>query len=84
MDDTACTNFAIIGDWNANLGISGTNMFKNHMIDFCSSNFLTISSHLSLPQNTYTHMFTREGNTHCSWLDHIVTSVDMNNSISGI
>ena len=84
LDDTACTNFAIIGDWNANLGISGTNMFKNHMIDFCSSNFLTISSHLSLPQNTYTHMFTREGNTHCSWLDHIVTSVDMHNSISGI
>ena len=27
LDDTACTNFAIIGDWNANLGISGTNIF---------------------------------------------------------
>ena len=84
LDENACTNFAIIGDWNANLGTSGNNIFKSHMSEFCSSNSLNITSLLSLPQDTYTHIHTREGNTYHSWLDHIVTSIDMHNSIRNI
>ena len=84
LDDISCTNFAIIGDWNANLGTSGTNLFKAHMTDFCISNSLQISSFMSLPCDTYTHVQNRENNIYCSWLDHIVTSLDMHNSINNI
>ena len=84
LDEISCTNFAIIGDWNANLGTSGINLFKEHMSDFCTSNSLIISSFLSLPHDTYTHVHNREGNSYCSWLDHIVSSVDMHNSIKKI
>ena len=34
LDDIQCTNIAIVGDFNANLGISGTILFTNYMLDF--------------------------------------------------
>ena len=34
LDDIQCTNNAIVGDFNANLGISGTKLFTNYMLDF--------------------------------------------------
>ena len=64
--------------------MSGTNIFKNHMTDFCLSNSLQISSYLSLPLESYTYVLNRENDIFCSWLDHIVTSVDMHNSINSI
>ena len=70
------TNFMIIGDWNANLGKLGTTLFQSLMLDFCNENQLTISSKCLLPENTYTHMHTRERNCYYSWLDHIVSSSD--------
>ena len=84
IDEAPCTNFAIIGDWNANLGSTGTNMFKRHMIEFCDNNGLSISSMLLLPNNSYTHIYTRENATFYSWLDHIVCSKDMHNAINSI
>ena len=46
LDDIQCTNIAIVGDFNANLGISGTKLFTNYMLDFCEVNSLLISSKL--------------------------------------
>ena len=56
IDDVNCTNYGIIGDWNANLGNSGTMTFKAPMIDFCNDNEFLISSHLLLPDTTSTHI----------------------------
>lgn len=84
MEDIDSTNFVIIGDWNANLGNSGTNIFQPFMSDFCSENQLILSSQLLLPDTTYTQVQLREGNFYHSWLDHIVSSTDFHNSIENI
>ena len=84
IDEIQCTNYAVIGDWNANLGNSGTNIFKDHMIDFCRENELSISSHLLLPNDSYTHIHAYNGNLHYSWLDHVVSSHDFHQSINDI
>ena len=76
--------FVIIGDWNANLGKSGTNLFKPYMTDFCNENQLIISSKLLLPEDTYTQIQTREGSYYYSWIDHIVCSLDYHNAIDNI
>ena len=51
IDELDCTNFVIIGDWNANLGNSGSTLFQPLMLDFCNENQLTISSKELLPAN---------------------------------
>ena len=84
IDEINYTNYAVIGDWNANLGNSGTTTFRAPMMEFCSDNELFISSHLLLPDTTYTHINTYEGNLHYSWLDHIVSSLDFHQSINNI
>ena len=78
------TNLVIIGDFNANLGLTGTKMFTNHMIDFCNENSMIISSQIMLPRDTYTYVFSREGVPHYSWLHHIVSSKDFHSSINNI
>ena len=84
IEDLDNTNFLIIGDWNANLGNSGTTLFKSFMLDFCNDNQLVVSSKHFLPDSTYTHVHMREGNYYYSWLDHIVSSSDFHNSIQNI
>ena len=84
LEEIHCSNYAVIGDWNANLGITGTMTFKVPMIEFCRDNDLIISSHMLLPESTYTHIHTYEGNMHYSWLDHIVSSQDFHQSINNI
>ena len=84
LDELHCTNFAVIGDWNANLGNSGTMTFKAPMVEFCTENDLLISSHLLLPETSYTHMHSYQGSLHYSWLDHIVSSQNFHNCISNI
>ena len=84
MDDLDNTNFIFIGDWNANIRNSGTTTFKAHLLDFCSENKLLLSSKCLLPNSTYTYIHRRDGNNYYSWLDHIVSSVDCNNSIKNI
>ena len=84
IDELDCTNFIIIGDWNANLGTSGSALFQPLMLDFCNENQFIISSKCLLPDNTYTHVHTREGNLFFSWLDHIVSSSNCHNAISNI
>ena len=84
IDEINCTNYAVIGDWNANLGVSGTMTFKAPMIDFCNDNELLISSNMLLTNSTYTHISSYEGNFHYSWLDHIVSSQDFHQSINDI
>ena len=84
LEDIDCTNFLIMGDWNANLGNSGTTIFRPYMLDFCEENQLFLSSQQLLPDSTYTHVQTRQGNYYYSWLDHIVSSLDCHNSIESI
>ena len=84
LDEIHCTNYAIIGDWNANLGNSGTMTFKAPMMNFCKENNLYISSQMFLPESSYTHIHTYEGNMHYSWLDHIVATHDFHHSINSI
>ena len=84
IDETNCTNFVIIGDFNANLRNTGTNLFAAHMTDFCQENELIISSRVILPHDTYTYVGHRDGTSHFSWLDHVVSSADFHKSILDI
>ena len=78
------TNFMIIGDWNANLGISGNSLFGPIMEDFCTENNLIISTKRLLPPDTYSHVSRRTDNTFKSWLDHVVSSKDCHTVIGKI
>ena len=84
IDELNCTNFVIIGDFNANLGQTGTNLFAGHMSDFCEENNLFISSKILLPPDSYSYVGYRDGVPHHSWLDHVVSSADFHNSIRNI
>ena len=84
IEEINSTNLVIIGDFNANLGLTGTKLFTNNMIDFCNDNSLLISSQLLLPNDTYSYVCTREGVPYHSWLDHIVSSSDFHKSIETI
>ena len=84
IDEINCTNFAVIGDWNANLGNTGTMTFKVPMLEFCEENDLLISSQMLLPESTYTHVHSYLGDQHYSWLDHIVSSHDFHQTINNI
>ena len=42
IEELDCTNFLIIGDWNANLSNSGSTLFKQLILDFCNENQLII------------------------------------------
>ena len=84
IDDMKLTNIVIIGDFNANLGISGTNLFANYMLEFCEERSLKISDKILLPDNSYSYVCKRDGVNHYSWLDHVVSSLDFHNSIDSI
>ena len=84
LGETQCTNYAVIGDWNANLGSTGTKLFREPMLNFCRENELVVSSYAMLSNNSYTHIHTYLGNTHYSWLDHIVSSQNFHHSIKNI
>ena len=84
IDDMNHTNIVIIGDFNANLGLTGTNLFANHMLEFCQESSLKISDKILLPDNSYSYVCTREGVNHYSWLDHVVSSHDFHNCIDNI
>ena len=84
IDELHCTNFVIMGDFNANLRYSGNTMFADHLLEFCLDNELTISSRVYLPHDSYSYVGYREGIPHYSWLDHVVSSTDFHNCISNI
>ena len=56
IEELNCTNLVIIGDFNANLGVSGSNLFADHMQDFCRENDLLISNKLLLPYDSYSYI----------------------------
>ena len=84
IDEMSSTNLAIVGDFNANSGLTGTKLFTNHLIEFCTDNDLIISSKLLLPSDSYTYVSSREGVYHYSWLDHIVSSKDFHKCIENV
>lgn len=84
IDEMNTTNFVIIGDFNANLGLTGNNLFSNHLTEFCSDNDLLLSTKILLPPTTYSYVCSREGTLYHSWLDHVVSSADFHNCIQYI
>ena len=84
IDEFNSTNLVIVGDFNANLGQTGTKLFTNHMTEFCSDNTMLISSQLLLPRDSYSYVFTRDGVSYYSWLDHVVSSRDFHTCINNI
>ena len=84
LDDIDSTNIVIVGDFNANLGLSGTKLFSNHLLEFCEDTSLMISTKLLLPSNSYSYVSSREGIKYYSWLDHVVSSLDFHNCIDSI
>ena len=84
IEELNCTNFVIIGDFNANLRFSGNNLFAGHMTEFCQDNELLISSQILLPHDSYSYVGYRDSVPHYSWLDHVVSSADFHNSILNI
>ena len=74
----------IIGDWNANLGVSGVSLFGPTMEDFCDENNLTISTKHILPADTYSYTNRGSDNISKSWLDHVVSSKDTHMAIENI
>ena len=84
IDEINSTSLVILGDFNANLGLMGTKLFTNHMTEFCSDNNMLISSQILLPRDSYSYVCTREGISHYSWLDHVVSSRDFHNCINNI
>ena len=43
---------------------------------------LILSSQLFLPENSYSHIHTRDNQSYFSWIDHIVSSSNCHNTIS--
>ena len=84
IDELNTSNICILGDFNANLGVSGNKLFSNCLIDFCNENSLIISDKINLPDDTYTYVSTREGRSLYSWLDHVVSSTDFHSCINDI
>ena len=84
IDEMSSTNLVIIGDFNANLGPTGTKLFTNHLIDFCNEHDLIISSKVLLPSDSYSYVSSREGVFHYSWLDHVVSSRDFHKCIEEV
>ena len=84
IDEMNCTNICIIGDFNANLGLSGSNLFAKYMLEFCDESNLKISDKIVLPSNSYSYVSSREGVHFYSWLDHVVSSHDFHSSIDNI
>ena len=66
IDDMSTTNLTIIGDFNANLGLTGNRLFSNYLTDFCNENELLISDKILLPEDSYTYASTREEVPHYS------------------
>ena len=84
LGEINCTNIVLVGDFNANLGLQGTKLFKNHLLEFCEENSLTISSRILLPINSYSYVCSREDMQYYSWLDHVVSSSDFHKCINSI
>ena len=82
IDDLPSTSFMIVGDWNANLKTGGNSLFGRLMVEFCNDNNLIISDTMLLPESSYTYI--SESSESTTWLDHIVSSIDIQNAISNI
>ena len=70
-----------MGDFNANV-LSDTHRFGNELINYCDSERLVISDKELAPTNTFT--FLSETHSTVSWIDHIVSTVNMHGIISQV
>ena len=82
LEDMRTSSFLIIGDWNANLGTTGQNLFAKFLTDFCRDHSLFNSSLLLLPNDSFSYVSDSWGSK--SWLDHAVSSHDLHLSITSM
>ena len=68
-------------DFNANV-LSDTHRFGTELINYCDSERLVISDKELAPTNTFT--FLSEAHSTVSWIDHIVSTVNMHGIISQV
>ena len=52
--DNTC--YVVVDDWNADLRNVQQSLFAAHMLNFCSDNNLVISTRMSLPDDSYSHV----------------------------
>ncbi|XP_027883670.1 uncharacterized protein LOC114150994 [Xiphophorus couchianus] len=81
MQDNLSTCFFIVGDLNADV-TDKHSTFATHLMQFCHSNALILSSKALLPNNSYTYISESWHTT--SWLDHCICTADAHDSILGI
>ena len=73
LDESQCNNIVLFGDFNA-----AHNSGRRFWVDlehFVQSNSLNIND-LTLPADTFTYLNTAHNTT--SWIDHVITSANMN------
>ena len=78
-DEINTYHFCVIGDFNASLD---RGLFGRELVQFCSNNNLIISDVDALPDDSYTFLSSAWHTT--SWIDHIVCSHMINDTISNI
>ena len=82
LEELESSCYVIMGDWNANLKDTGSSLFANHMLNFCSENDLTLSSRVLLPADN--HTYASESWDTSSWLDHVVSRTDFHDVINDL
>jgi len=70
-----------IGDFNANI-CNENHRFGNELIDFCSRDNILLSDKLLAPADTFT--FISEAHDTTSWIDHMVSTVNMHDITTDI
>ena len=82
LDELDSTCYAIFGDWNADPQNTDNSQFATHLLDFCQDNNYQIADIQLLPSDSYTYVSSAWGSK--SWLDHVVVSQDLLDSIQKI
>jgi exonuclease III len=73
---------AVIGDFNTNLLQNSHSVFRSHLLQYCQENNLLVVDQRLCSNDTFT--FFSEAHHSVSWLDHIVTNLNMVSFFSNI
>ena len=74
-NEVSCPNICVMGDFNSN----DSNGFCTYLNRFCKENGFILSDKQWLPNSTFTYISEAHGSV--SWLDHCLTSTNVNKSI---
>jgi hypothetical protein len=73
---------AVLGDFNTNLLQNSHSVFRRHLIQHCTDNNLVIADQRYCSQDTFT--FFSDAHHSVSWLDHMITNINMLTLISNM